>query len=122
MNNGYEKGVSKIEESFLKLDAWLKERNGNMSLSRNLIVTLDQAENKNFRQEQMMLFHEFLSSKIEEVLGPITERTVCEVDILPFERIYGDGKKVRISVTFRATVFKVKEKEVYSGKQLSFDC
>ena len=41
MNNGYKKGVSIVEVGFFTSDTCYKEKNGNLSVSRNLIVDVE---------------------------------------------------------------------------------
>ncbi len=49
MKNGYKKGVSIVEVGFFTSDTFYKEQNGNLSLSRNMIVDADVVENPDFR-------------------------------------------------------------------------
>ena len=121
MNNGYEKGVSIVEVGFCTSDTCFKEKNGNLSISRNLIVDEETVESDVFRREQLMSFNDYIASKVLEVWGPITEQTDCAVEVLPFTELRGDSKTTKLSVTFKATVFKVNRKEVNNGKQLSYN-
>ena len=122
MKNGYKKGVSIVEVGFFTSDTFYKEQNGNLSLSRNMIVDADVVENPDFRREQLLQFNDYIASKVYEAWGPITEETGCDVEVLPFVELKGDSKTTKLSVTLTATVFKTKRKEVNYGKQLSFDC
>lgn len=122
MKNGYKKGVSIVEVGFFTSDTFYKEKNGNLSLSRNMIVDADVVENPDFRREQLLQFNDYIASKVYEAWGPITEKTGCDVEVLPFVELKGDSKTTKLSVTLTATVFKNKRKEVNYGKQLSFDC
>ena len=122
MKNGYKRGVSIVEVGFFTSDTFYKEKNGNLSLSRNMIVDADVVENPDFRREQLLQFNDYIASKVYEAWGPITEETGCDVEVLPFVELKGDSKTTKLSVTLKATVFKNKRKEVNYGKQLSFDC
>ena len=122
MKNGYKKGVSIVEVGFFTSDTFYKEKNGNLSLSRNMIVDADVVENPDFRREQLLQFNDYIASKVYEAWGPITEETGCDVEVLPFVELKGDSKTTKLSVTLTATVFKIRRKEVNYGKQLSFDC
>jgi len=121
MNNAYKKGVSIVEVGFCTSDTCFKEKNGNLSISRNLIVDEETVESDVFRREQLMSFNDYIASKVLEVWGPITEQTDCAVEVLPFTELRGDSKTTKLSVTFKATVFKVNRKEVNNGKQLSYN-
>ena len=112
MKNGYKKGVSIVEVGFFTSDTFYKEQNGNLSLSRNMIVDADVVENPDFRREQLLQFNDYIASKVYEAWGPITDETGCAVDILPFVELKGDSKTTKLSVTLTATVFKDKRKEV----------
>tara|TARA_B100001057_G_scaffold500499_1_gene615911 strand:+ start:2427 stop:2795 length:369 start_codon:yes stop_codon:yes gene_type:complete len=122
MSNGYTKGISKMNIEFCKIDTCLKEENGNMTIIRKLFLDLKKASNQRFVNEQLLLFREHIASKIDEALGPIKEETICEVGVTRPEKVYGDSKKDRVSLIFEANVFKVKRKEEYGKKQLTFDC
>ena len=121
MNNGYEKGVSIVEVGFCTSDTCFIEKNGNLSISRNLIVDEETVESDIFRREQLMSFNDYIASKVFEVWGPITEQTDCAVEVLPFTELRGDSKTTKLSVTFKATVFKINRKEVNNGKQLPYN-
>mgnify|MGYP004415467327 CR=1 FL=1 len=112
MKNGYKRGVSIVEVGFFTSDTCFKEKNGNLSLSRNMIVDADVVENPEFRREQLLQFNDYIASKIYEAWGPITDETGCAVEILPFVELKGDSKTTKLSVTLTATVFKDKRKEV----------
>lgn len=121
MNKGYTKGITKMNVKFCKLDTCLKEENGNMTIIRKLILDIDKAD-RQFVNEQLLLFREHIAYKIDEALGPIKEETICEVGVTRPEKIYGDCKVDKVSLIFEANVFKVKRKENHGKKQLSFDC
>ena len=121
MHNAYKRGVSIVEVGFFTSDTCFKEENGNLSLSRNMIVDADVVENPEFRREQLLQFNDYIASKIYEAWGPITEETGCEVEVLPFLELKGDSKTTKLNVTLTATVFKTKRKEVNNGKQLSYN-
>ena len=110
MQSAYRKGVSIVEVGFFTSDTCFKE-NGNLSLSRNMIVDADVVENPEFRREQLLQFNDYIASKIFEAWGPITDQTGCEVEVLPFVELKGDSKTNKLSVTLTATVFKVMGKE-----------
>ena len=112
MQSAYRKGVSIVEVGFFTSDTCYKEKNGNLSLSRNMIVDADVVENPEFRREQLLQFNDYIASKIYEVWGPITDETGCEVEVLPFVELKGDSKTSKLSVTLTATVFKARRKEV----------
>jgi len=122
MNNGYKKGVSIVEVGFFTSDTCYKEKNGNLSVSRNLIVDAATVEDAEFRHEQLMSFNDYVASKVLEEWGPVTEETGCEVNVLPFVELKGDSKTAKVAVTLKATVFKHKRKEENNGKQLSLSC
>ena len=122
MNNGYKKGVSIVEVGFFTSDTCYKEKNGNLSVSRNLIVDAATVEDAEFRHEQLMSFNDYVASKVLEGWGPVTEETGCEVNVLPFVELKGDSKTAKVAVTLKATVFKHKRKEEKNGKQLSLSC
>ena len=112
MQSAYRKGVSIVEVGFFTSDTCFKEKNGNLSLSRNMIVDADVVENPEFRREQLLQFNDYIASKIYEAWGPITDETGCEVEILPLVELRGDSKTTKLSVTFTATVFISRRKEV----------
>ena len=64
MNNGYKKGVSIVEVGFFTSDTCYKEKNGNLSVSRNLIVDAATVEDAEFRHEQLMSFNDYVASKV----------------------------------------------------------
>ena len=111
MKNGYKRGVSIVEVGFFTSDTCFKEENGNLSLSRNMIVDAEVVENPEFRREQLLQFNDYIASKIFEAWGPITDQTGCEVEVLPFVELKGDSKTNKLSVTLTATAFKVIGKE-----------
>ena len=112
MKNGYKRGVSIVEVGLFTSDTCFKEENGNLSLSRNMIVDAEVVENPEFRREQLLQFNDYIASKIYEAWGPITDETGCAIEILPFVELKGDSKTTKLSVTLTATVFKDKRKEV----------
>lgn len=109
MNNGYEKGVSIVEVGFFTSDTCFREKNGNLTVSRNMIVEMDHVEDPVFRREQLELFNDYVAQTVYEQWGPITEVTGCKVEVLPITELKGDSKTSKVSVTLKATVFARKE-------------
>ena len=112
MKNAYKRGVSIVEVGFFTSDTCYTEKNGNLSLSRNMIVDADVVNNPEFRREQLLQFNDYIASKVYKAWGPITEETGCDVEVLPFVELKGDSKDSKLSVTLTATVFKNTRKEV----------
>ena len=121
MNNGNKKGVSIVDVGWVHTDTCNVERNGDLSLSRTLIVDLELAEDAEFRHEQYMSFENYVETSIVREWGPIKKQTDCIFDVLPMTILRGDSKTNKICVTFKATVFARKEVVKY-GKQLSLSC
>ena len=121
MKNGNKKGVSIVDVGWVHTDTCNVERNGDLSLSRTLIVDLELAEDAEFRHEQYMSFQNYIETSIVREWGPIKKQTDCVFDVLPMTELRGDSKTTKICVTFKATVFARKEVVKY-GKQLSLSC